>query len=469
MMLCLIGAGVGRTGTMSLKAALSAGGPRYHMAEALERPEHVPLWRAAAAGDEPGWHELLGGRCGGGRWPGRRVLARAERGLSRCRRAPVAARRGLLVAQRARHDLSGIAPSAGMNGAPWSMRCRPIASPPRPRTAEAVHRRFRAGQRARARSDSRPSAARVARAADGRAPLRAALGAPVPDEPFPCANTTVLFPRHTRGREWLSVRRDPCGARSSKKGFLSAFATMWPGIRAFGCWPQPALRSPVCTCRTFSAAPVMCVHYGLLGNFARVVPPLAVVVIMSAARAGKRSKTPVVAFADAGGFVIPMTDGRDVDGRATSCTPRGRARTPGRRHALHNPRVVDGKTAAPHLAACSRRPRCGPTFRGFVLLDQKKPRSTHSPRPDCLPEWDMENARITGCRMGLESNAVQGNGGRRRGRRAPQALAGFDDTNGVAAERAAAGVEEIPGEGGVGIAGDGQRMVLIVAFASSAS
>ena len=46
----IIGAGFGRTGTTSLKAALEelGYGPCYHMTEVFEHPEHVPLWEAAA-------------------------------------------------------------------------------------------------------------------------------------------------------------------------------------------------------------------------------------------------------------------------------------------------------------------------------------------------------------------------------------------------------------------------------------
>jgi hypothetical protein len=50
----------------------------------------------------------------------------------------------------------------------------------------------------------------------------------------------------------------------------------------------------------------------VLGMFAWVVPPLAVVHHFG--RKSRRSyRTPVVAFRSAAGFVIPMTYGRDVD------------------------------------------------------------------------------------------------------------------------------------------------------------
>jgi len=117
----------------------------------------------------------------------------------------------------------------------------------------------------------------------------------------------------------------------------------------------------------------------LLGTFARVVPPLAVVHHVGR-KSGKRYKTPVVAFAHAGGFVIPMTYGRDVDwARNIVHAKGGELERLGRRHALRNPRVVDGKTAAPHLPAAVRGALVAANLPGFVLLDEKKPRSKASP------------------------------------------------------------------------------------------
>ena len=48
----IIGAGLGRTGTSSLKVALEMLGfaPCYHMDVLGEHPDHVDFWLAAAAG-----------------------------------------------------------------------------------------------------------------------------------------------------------------------------------------------------------------------------------------------------------------------------------------------------------------------------------------------------------------------------------------------------------------------------------
>jgi len=57
----VIGAGLGRTGTLSLKGALETllGGTAYHMAEVFFHPAHVPVWSAAAAGEAVDWENLF--------------------------------------------------------------------------------------------------------------------------------------------------------------------------------------------------------------------------------------------------------------------------------------------------------------------------------------------------------------------------------------------------------------------------
>jgi hypothetical protein len=61
MALAVIGAGFGRTGTLSLRDALErlGLGPCYHMYEVVENPEHVDLWQRAADGEAVDWDELL--------------------------------------------------------------------------------------------------------------------------------------------------------------------------------------------------------------------------------------------------------------------------------------------------------------------------------------------------------------------------------------------------------------------------
>jgi hypothetical protein len=72
MTLEVIGAGFGRTGTMSLKVALEelGFGPCYHMREVFEHPEHIELWRAAAQGKPVDWEQIFGGYRATVDWPG---------------------------------------------------------------------------------------------------------------------------------------------------------------------------------------------------------------------------------------------------------------------------------------------------------------------------------------------------------------------------------------------------------------
>jgi Sulfotransferase domain len=63
MSLRVVGAGLARTGTASLKLALEQllGGPCYHMFELFAHPAHVPAWHQAARGQAPDWDQFLGG------------------------------------------------------------------------------------------------------------------------------------------------------------------------------------------------------------------------------------------------------------------------------------------------------------------------------------------------------------------------------------------------------------------------
>lgn len=68
----LIGAGFGRTGTMSLKAGLEqiGFGPCFHMIDLIRRPEHLELWEAAAAGRPVDWEDVFEGWESTVDWPG---------------------------------------------------------------------------------------------------------------------------------------------------------------------------------------------------------------------------------------------------------------------------------------------------------------------------------------------------------------------------------------------------------------
>lgn len=71
MALKVIGAGLGRTGTLSLKLALTqlGFGPCYHMAEVFPHPERVQHWNDIAAGKTPDWDAVFAGFNATVDWP----------------------------------------------------------------------------------------------------------------------------------------------------------------------------------------------------------------------------------------------------------------------------------------------------------------------------------------------------------------------------------------------------------------
>jgi hypothetical protein len=74
-LLKVIGAGFGRTGTLSLKAALEelGFGPCYHMTELFDKPDHIRFWDEAAdevaRGETVGWEEVFSGYEATVDWP----------------------------------------------------------------------------------------------------------------------------------------------------------------------------------------------------------------------------------------------------------------------------------------------------------------------------------------------------------------------------------------------------------------
>jgi len=72
MPLKVVGAGVGRTGTASLKLALEQllGGRCHHMFEMVGDPAQTPGWTDAIEGRDVDWRELLRGYVAQVDWPG---------------------------------------------------------------------------------------------------------------------------------------------------------------------------------------------------------------------------------------------------------------------------------------------------------------------------------------------------------------------------------------------------------------
>jgi hypothetical protein len=201
MALRVIGAGLGRTGTSSLKSALETllGGRCYHMYELRARPQDVPLWERALAGEPLEWDQIFGEFAATVDWPaasfwpeltaaypGARVLlsrretaeawwASMEQTIVAVMRAPLPDDDPALARQRrvtkAILDLR--------LDERWSERERAIAA------YERHNERVRSAVRAERLIEWEPG--------QGWGPLCEGLGVPEPREPFPHLNTTPEF------------------------------------------------------------------------------------------------------------------------------------------------------------------------------------------------------------------------------------------------------------------------------------
>lgn len=203
MSLRVVGAGLGRTGTHSLKIALQRllGGPCYHMTETFAHPEHVPLWLAAMRSEPVDWPALFDGYEATVDWPGAAVWREISAAypdalvLLSTRRTSdewyTSASRTIFPAQES-------APPPGM--AEWRAMSRAMFGRFTPdwRDAEATKAAY---ERHNAEVRAQVPAGRLVdwQPADGWGPLCAALGVPEPDEPFPVTNTTEEFLTMLRG------------------------------------------------------------------------------------------------------------------------------------------------------------------------------------------------------------------------------------------------------------------------------
>ena len=107
MSLKVIGAGFGRTGTMSLKYALEQLGfaPCYHMVETLEHPGHDAMWLALARGQSDDWRAPLDGYAASVDWPAIMIWKELAATYPASQSHPHVARSGALVRECVEDDL----------------------------------------------------------------------------------------------------------------------------------------------------------------------------------------------------------------------------------------------------------------------------------------------------------------------------------------------------------------------------
>jgi hypothetical protein len=196
----VVGAGLGRTGTHSLKQALEQllDAPCYHMVEVFGRPDDIPVWQRALDGDPPDWREFLANFGAAVDWPVAAFWSEISAAF------PDAM---MLLSTR---DTAGWWTSASRTIFDVTQRATPPDDPVMVAQMAMVRtlfeRRFTPGWRdeatAKAAYEEHNQAVRAAVPAerlvewhpgDGWAPICAALRIPVPREPFPHVNTTSEF------------------------------------------------------------------------------------------------------------------------------------------------------------------------------------------------------------------------------------------------------------------------------------
>jgi len=207
----VIGAGLGRTGTSSLKIALEMvlQGPCYHMFELWQRPADVAVWQAAVDGDPVDWQALLNDWVATVDWPGAPLFDKMADAFP-----------DALVLLSIR---DGEAWYRSVDSTIFSMMRRAPAGDPNPmgrmvraefarwltldldNKAEVIAAYDRHNQRVR--DTIHPDRLLVWQPGDGWEPICRALHVPVPDQPFPHANSGEDFEDTVQAAQKGEVQR----------------------------------------------------------------------------------------------------------------------------------------------------------------------------------------------------------------------------------------------------------------------
>jgi hypothetical protein len=195
----VIGAGVGRTGTMSLKVALDrlGLGPCYHMDAVIDdRSGRVPGWAAALEG-RPDWAAIYAGFDSAVDWPtatffGELHVAYPQaKFLLTYRDATTWAESFMETIYTVLAGKDQVPPSVQ----PWAAMCEGVIARcgfPPGMDKEALARAFIAHNEA-VKAAIPPAQLLVYQVKEGWEPLCAFLGVDVPDEPFPRTNDRTEF------------------------------------------------------------------------------------------------------------------------------------------------------------------------------------------------------------------------------------------------------------------------------------
>jgi len=191
----VVGAGLGRTGTLSLKAALERllGAPCHHMMEVFNHPEQVDGWTAAAKGHPPDWKKFLAGYAATVDWPSAAFWPEISDAF------PNAI---VLLSTRDSAETWWESASStifkGIDAAPpgkWRDMLEALFTHRFTRRLDDRAAAIAAYEKHNATVRARVPKSRLVeyQPGDGWQPLCKALGVPVPNEPFPHTNTREEF------------------------------------------------------------------------------------------------------------------------------------------------------------------------------------------------------------------------------------------------------------------------------------
>lgn len=220
MTLQVIGAGLPRTGTSSLREALRylLAAPVYHMSEAFAHPEHAGTWVAAMEGEPPDWEEFLAGYAAG-----------VDAPFSNCWRDLAAAYPDAPVLLSHRGDAEVWYRSMEATVLPRTREMLAKQDDPMTPLFEVIFRDLftdiddrdeaMAGYErwlGEVRAEVAPERLIDWQPGDGWTPICQALGMPVPDRPFPHENSSVDY----LARKATRARNDEAraGARGASGG-----------------------------------------------------------------------------------------------------------------------------------------------------------------------------------------------------------------------------------------------------------
>lgn len=193
MSLTVIGTGFGRTGTDSMREALTmlGFGPCHHMYEVMEHAQQKRLWRGLAKGERPDWDELFAGYKSCVDWPSAYYWRDLIQAYPKAR---------VILTWRSPESwwesfqntiLPAIADSKDQDSLGVALVAKQVFGG-RPQDRAHAIRVYEANVQA-VLNTVPAERLLIHKLGDGWGPLCAHLGVPVPDEPYPARNTTQEF------------------------------------------------------------------------------------------------------------------------------------------------------------------------------------------------------------------------------------------------------------------------------------